>query len=573
MKICVFGVARSGTTAIYALLQHMMLDRFGEQVSFSYEPFLREKKYFNAPFKDVVDRFNYVESISIEAVQAHLKIPLFVSEPDPYLGNQYLKDVFQKNRQGNVLFKFIRAAGRYLLLKELCPDCLFVFTIRNPVDSVYSAMSKFSYYGGEFHRDDYPRFLDEINRHFGSSLSVDSFPTRVEKESAFWYYMNKFAFRTFSECPEMPLIICYEDYAKRTDYYVQMFCRLLDMDYKPEYHEVSETEVGPITREFVISSREREVLGKYMAEYTEMLKSLNERPTVDPNDVWSKYSINENAPERENPFYGYHGLYIKRQYDEIAKTTEGLKELSDARLNRIAEAKEKLREKEEAIFSKEEKLRELRRRIDYLEQMRSEAQAAREQVKDREELLAQKEADRKAMEKEILELKERISDVDRIKKELEETRERIRKNAELLLTKEQNGKRKEQEIKELQRIVNELSGAREELASARDQLVKREKLLKEVEKRTSEMERALREREEIIRKQKSRLEQKAEQIQRKEEKILQLSQAWKRQRQESDRMTQQYDREREKREEMTKKIGQIESQWVYRLMKWTGLLK
>ncbi len=523
-KICVFGVGRSGTTAIYALLQHMMVERFGNHVSFVYEPFLRKRDCFDALFEKVLERFNYVDSISVEGLQAHLRLPLFISEPDVYLEDQYLKKVFEENNQKNALFKFIRASGRYRLLQKSCPDCIFIFTIRNPIDSVYSAMSKFSYYGGEFHKDDYPRFVKEVNLQFGTNYSLNSFHTRLEKEIAFWYYTNKFAFRTFSHYSEMPLIICYENYTKKTDYYVRTFCRLLDMEYKPEYGKLAKKEVGPITREFVISPREKEVFEPYMSKYTEVLKKIIDEPLVDTNEIWKKYKIDENAPERKNPFYGFHGLYIKRQYEVLAKKNEVLKKSEASNLREITEIKEKLKEKEAAICQQKMML-----------------DSKTEQIQRRDE---------------------KISTL-------------IRQQKMMLDSKAEQIQRKDEKISTLIRQQKMMLDSKTEQIQRRDEkistLIRQQKMI--LDSKTEQIQRKDEKISTLIRQQKMILDSKTEQIQRKDEKISTFNQAWKCEMEKSIRMKALYELERKEKGEIEKKLEQMKSQRIYRLMRLIGLLK
>ena len=94
MKICIFGVGRSGTTALYVLLQHIMLNTCKGPIDFVYEPFLRDKDTFNGKYHDVVENSGYVDSLSFEGIFNHLSLPLFIDNPAVYRDNLFLHNIF-----------------------------------------------------------------------------------------------------------------------------------------------------------------------------------------------------------------------------------------------------------------------------------------------------------------------------------------------------------------------------------------------------------------------------------------------------------------------------------------------
>ena len=235
MKVCILGIARSGTTALYSLLQEIMLENH-KSVDFVYEPFLWDKNIFNKKYEEACKAFKYLNSISLEGIYQHQTLPLFINKPDQFQSNKYLRNIFRSQPpQQPKLIKFTRANGRLLLLHKICPDCKFVFIIRNPLDSANSVLTKFSYYGGEFHHDDYPRFINEINSIYGLDYSAETFQTQIEKELMYWYYMNRFAIEILRKSTSNFLILTHEYYRMNREDAIRKICAFLNYDFKYHY--------------------------------------------------------------------------------------------------------------------------------------------------------------------------------------------------------------------------------------------------------------------------------------------------------------------------------------------------
>ncbi|MFW5891039.1 MAG: hypothetical protein ACOCUI_02370, partial [bacterium] len=81
MKICIFGVGRSGTTASYNILQKIINDMYGDDIDFVYEPFLWDRDVFNDMYDRVNNNFKYVNSLNQEGIYNHQKLPMFIDEP------------------------------------------------------------------------------------------------------------------------------------------------------------------------------------------------------------------------------------------------------------------------------------------------------------------------------------------------------------------------------------------------------------------------------------------------------------------------------------------------------------
>jgi len=323
MKVCVLGLGRSGTTAIYELCRKIMGAYLGPGIVCGYEPFLRDSRFLDGPYEQVAEKSRYIDSLSIEGMYHHLTMPLLIPDPAPFTANPYLKSLFYP-ADGNphVLLKFIRANGRYLLLESLCPECQTVFIIRNPVDTVHSVLRRFSFFGGEFHRDDFPRFLAEINGRYGTDFSVAEPRKRIEKELLFWYYMNRFALESFDGAETRPLIISHEEYSRDRPAWVKAICGFLGVDFRNEFALFAADKVGPVTGDFTISAEEYDLYRHYLDIYTDMLRANRIDFSFKPGDIFKKYRVIDGPIVRDIPFYGLHTRALEREYRLLLEKKE-----------------------------------------------------------------------------------------------------------------------------------------------------------------------------------------------------------------------------------------------------------
>lgn len=293
MKVCVFGVGRSGTTAVYSMLQQVMLDNFSNKVDFVYEPFLWDRQSFNDVQTNVFKNFLYQNSVSAEGIYNHLKLPLFIDDPQKYKDNTYLKSLFSlSNDNQGLLIKMIRACGRFKLFQMIDPSCKFIFILRNPIDVINSVISRFSFYGGEFHKDDFSRFLREVNNIFGQDFKENDNIQEVEKQVLYWYYMNLFALRSFDNASSKPLIICYEDFINKIDKYNKIITNYLGFQPKDEYTSFTSQKHMHETNKILLNREEVEILKPYLHKYLEMLKPLG--VSIREDSVLKRYT---NLPE------------------------------------------------------------------------------------------------------------------------------------------------------------------------------------------------------------------------------------------------------------------------------------
>lgn len=329
MKIIIFGVARSGTTALYSLLQKILTAHAGPGIDFLYEPLLRRKEYFNGLYNDVTDNFKSIESISFDGIATHLNLPLFIHDPIDYEDNPYLHQLLHSpGNKPHLLIKFIRANGRFKLLRHICPEAKFIFIVRNPADVINSILGRFSFFGGEFHWDDFPRFAKEITRLDPQIPPPGDHVEEIHKCALYWYYMNRFVFDNTDPSDPDTLLVCHENIAANQPGTLMEICRFLDIPYKEQYSELIKTRVGPVTRRFLLSGKELQVVKEYSLKYVQMLESRNIRIPVGIDHILEKYQVASQDIPRERPFYGLHIRAMQREYQALlAEKNRSIKQL------------------------------------------------------------------------------------------------------------------------------------------------------------------------------------------------------------------------------------------------------
>lgn len=308
MKVVILGVGRSGTTALYRLLQDILKEKY-DDVDFVYEPFLWDYKKLNDMYENIVEKFNYTDSISIEGSYENKKLPLFIekNELNNYTNNDYLNCMFKSE---NILAKFIRANGRINLIKEMFPDAKIILITRNPIDTINSSSELFSYYGSEFFESDYERFKNEVLDIYGDSISTVS---PIEKEVYYWYYMNKFALESFDE--KSMLKLTHESFIfdkEKTITSILDYLEIKDINIA-KYIDNSKKIVGPKTKNINITENEFHILKKFNTRYfNEFKTTFNLDTFISEEEHLSKYSNATFRKKRENDFLsGKTTLFIR----------------------------------------------------------------------------------------------------------------------------------------------------------------------------------------------------------------------------------------------------------------------
>ena len=278
------GVGRSGTTAIYSLLQAILERNSPGDVDYVYEPFLWDRATFNGKYSDVAANLRLVGSVSVEAMYHHSRIPLILGEHSevPPESKVWLRGLLTPaDGKSHYLGKMIRANGRISLIREISPQTRLIFLIRNPVDVINSASQLFSFYGTEFHSNDFTRFKIDVASGFDECQPVvtDNL-TRVEKEYIFWLYSNR-AFLEFARNhPENILTIAYEAFVEQRNRVVREICEFVQVEYMEGYTELAKSIVGP-TRQQVsaLTSREHDFLLDTLSNYEKFMEGLDLRPS------------------------------------------------------------------------------------------------------------------------------------------------------------------------------------------------------------------------------------------------------------------------------------------------------
>jgi len=286
VKVVIFGVGRSGTSSIYSLLQNIMLDVYGDGTTdYVYEPFLWDREIFNDFYENYGEKYNYLDSLSVEGLYWHQKIPMFIEDTQDYLYNSYVKSLLlPRGGKSNLLMKSIRMNGRFKLFENLADeDTKFIFIIRNPVDVVNSVITKFSFFGNNYHKSDETRFFQQIKdiyneRYYSEELS------EVEKQVIYWKYMNRFTLDYVMNYRKRALLLVYELYAKKPANTLDMICRYLGIESKKIYLDFITRRVGANTSGNNISYKDYIGLETYLDEYIKILE-----------DIDCSYSLNREA--------------------------------------------------------------------------------------------------------------------------------------------------------------------------------------------------------------------------------------------------------------------------------------
>ncbi len=342
MIINILGVGRSGTSAIYSIIQQIMEDQLKGTINSIYEPFLREQSLCGGDVNDLSIRsnFKYIDSLSLEGMYNHSILPMLIEQPKEYKENSFLKKIYGKENQKNSLYffqkskkekdhkliKYIRANGRYRLLNRIDPYAKTIFIIRNPFDVGNSVKRMFSFYGGEFHKDDQQRFIEEVNHIYGKNYTKNSFENYLDEQLFYWYYMNRFALESFEDAKTKPLVLCYETYiADRKNGLIQI-CDHLNLKFDEKYVSNAKSVVGPKTKQKTLSPSEYAVAEKYLAKYFQLLDTHEISYAFTKEEILQPYTVSQEKATTQNAFYGLHSRAIinriAKQHSSATSTTQ-----------------------------------------------------------------------------------------------------------------------------------------------------------------------------------------------------------------------------------------------------------
>lgn len=248
-QMVILGVGRSGTTAIYSLLQTILKEQCPKAVDYVYEPYLWDRATFNKPYEAILaEDWQKCGSLSLEGMYHHKKTPILVDNVETVDTGAmcFAQSVLTpSDKTERVLCKMIRANGRLDLLRTVAPEARIVVIIRHPVDVINSSINFFSFFGDEFYASDYDRFIAEVKRSYGDlAFEGMSLSTREEREYAYWYFSNRFLVDRVAQNRDNVFPIVYEDYLDRPAVVIQQLCEFLGLEFHGHYCDALERKVG-----------------------------------------------------------------------------------------------------------------------------------------------------------------------------------------------------------------------------------------------------------------------------------------------------------------------------------------
>lgn len=288
MKCIILGVGRSGTTAIYTLIKQIFQNIQTNTKCF-YEPFLWEK-----------ENFSTLDSLFIEGMYHHRKLPLFIHEDNLnlYANNNFLQNILDHD---NLVVKFIRANGRVRLINQICPDCKIIFIIRNPLDVLNSSKEMFSFYGDGYHESDRKRFGKEIHNLFPEDThakNLSKHPGKLYHEALYWYFMNKKFLSDMQEINNDVLTIPYELFNRDKNNWSRTVCDFLSVDYADSYPESIRQKIAPTLQKTSFSQDQLEELLPFMDDYAAFLDTMGYANQVDLENIKTRYATNVNDQKK-----------------------------------------------------------------------------------------------------------------------------------------------------------------------------------------------------------------------------------------------------------------------------------
>ena len=294
-KSIIVAVGRSGTTIIHRLMLEIYVDRFGSDFDCLYEPFVWDSTAIgHYPLDGAREsQFGRRDAMSEEGLYLHTKTPLFADGPLPADTERQLGSYLKSSTTKPLLAKFIRANGRLPLLDRLYPDGRFVLTVRNPLDVVNSVLTKFSFFGAEFHKNDYPRFAADIARLHGMKLEPEHLLPAAYRAGLWCHFMNQYALRHAAGKPNYKVVV-YEDFAKNREAYTRAICEHIGTPYKDAYGAATVKPVGKVTHGAPALARsDLETLKPLFDQYVAMIDGVPRISKFDPQAALKKY-----APEK-----------------------------------------------------------------------------------------------------------------------------------------------------------------------------------------------------------------------------------------------------------------------------------
>jgi glycosyltransferase involved in cell wall biosynthesis len=333
-KSIIVAVGRSGTTILHRLLLEIYADQFGQDFDCLYEPFVWDSAAIGHYPKDKgrEAQFGRRDAISEEGLHLHTRTPLF-GDNDLPLDDQLAR--YLKAGASPLLAKFIRANGRLSLLDRLYPDGRFVLMVRNPFDVVNSVLTKFSFFGAEFHHNDYPRFASDVARLFGVKLPAEHEIPIAYKQALWCHFMNLHALRHAQGKANYKIIV-YEDFSRNREAYARAVCDHVGAPYSENYGVLLGTNVGRVTHgAHALSRGDAEMLAPLLESYAQMVAALPQMTPFDPATVHKKYAPSKlRAVPAEPRGLGWSPNKLE---SELIRRDQSIQEAATTQRTRIAD--------------------------------------------------------------------------------------------------------------------------------------------------------------------------------------------------------------------------------------------
>jgi hypothetical protein len=330
------AVGRSGTTIIHKLLLDIYVDCYDSDFECLYEPFVWDSSVIGHYPRDAAReaRFGDKSALSEEGIFYHTKLPLFVDELELTPELSGLAPYLKAHTARPLLAKFIRANGRLKYLDQIYPDGRFILTLRNPLDVVNSVITKFSFYGSEFHKSDYPRFRLDVARLFGVQLPPEHELPPAYRAALWCHFMNMAAIRHASGKLNYQIIV-YEDFVTHREAYTKVICEHIGAKHKPTYDTATAASVGRVTKGApALSADEVTAITPLFEQYLAMIAPIKKFGGVDGDRILRKYADARPSTGRDERGLGWSPVKLE---SELFSFNRALRENDALGRRRVAE--------------------------------------------------------------------------------------------------------------------------------------------------------------------------------------------------------------------------------------------
>lgn len=372
----ILGTGRSGTTALYELLRHLLEFSHPGRTRYCYEPFLWDYRRLPAGADEMEQRFGTTEYLSAEGIYHHKTLPL-LSDSDTSLAEAskaFLRSLTHCEAEEHLLTKFIRANGRYPLLRKVAPDAKFLVIVRNPIDLVNSIAGMFSLYGEEFHSSDYQRFVAEVEARHPDEAARYPRDTEVQRQAFCWLFTNLHCLQAAAS-DDLALCIPYELYRHQRESTLALMSDFLELPLPDDVQAAARRSVGWVTSDAVITREEVEELGPYLTAYREKLLPLMGYGDLAFNTISGADRLPEVRRFR-SAFVGSSPLHL---IDRAAAHSRGRRDL-EAAYGKLGELRQRLADTQAALAQACGEREEQRQQLKAAEQLRDELSSAQQRT-------------------------------------------------------------------------------------------------------------------------------------------------------------------------------------------------